>query len=190
MPLPRSVSDDALRQSLRSIEDLLNAANRANTELALRVAELEESPGALTDNVPRWIALSVDYTLYTPSTGLTTVDVTITTLPPGTVWTAERIDVDTTFVSAGSIWRMTIKVPTGGASVGGVPKSPDVTTPDPIGQLAADEHVFSDPAGACDVVINLDSGGGDTADQLISGVATVHLLVSIPGESTSTLPAS
>ena len=184
MPDIRSTSSDAIR---RQFYDLRQEAEALEARIR-SLESAEPTTGTLTDNTPRWIALPVPHTLFTGTVATSVDSAPIASLPPGTVWTAERIDVDTTFVSAGSIWRMTIKVPTGGASVGGVPKSPDVTTPDAIGQLAADEHVFSDPAGVCDVVINIDSSGGDTADQLTQGSVTVHLLVSVPGSTADSLP--
>lgn len=179
---PESTRPDAIRLRTKALSDRIKQLESAPT------AESETIITGWTDAQPRWIALTVPYTLFTPSVGMMTVDVTITNLPPGTVWTGERIDVVTTFVSVGGIWRMTIKVPVGGTSVGGTPKGPDVTTPDPFAQLIADEFAASDPAGACDVTINLSSS--DTADQLTQGVVTVHLLVSIPGAITDTLPHS
>lgn len=177
---PNSVRPDAIRLEFAALRKQIAAANAtaaANTRTV-----------GLTDNIPRWIALDVLFSDFTGTVATTVDSAPITTLPPGTIWIGERIDVGTTFVSAGSTWRMTIKVPVGGASIGGTAKAPDVTAPDPLSQLVADEFVTSNPAGVCDVIINLDSGIGDTANQLTQGAATVHLFVSVPGSTSDTLP--
>lgn len=163
------------------------ATLRRRLDSASTVATESDTATGWTDAMPRWIALAVAYTDFN-GTAATTATKTVTTLPPGAVWTQERIDVATTFVSAGSIWRMTIAVPTGGASAGGTAKAPDVTTPDALAQRAANEYVVSDPAGVCDVVISIDSGGGDLATTLTQGSATVNILASVPGSTSDTLP--
>jgi hypothetical protein len=182
--LSKDTSPAGVQRQLTQIQDAINdfiAPPSALTDGA------GAAPATLTDNVPRWVAIDVPYTLFTPTVN-TTIDVTLTTLPPGAVWTMERIDVGTTFVSAGATWRMTIKVPVGGTSVGGTPKGPDITTPDAFALRIADQVVASDPAAACDVTVNIDSGGFDTANQLTQGVVTVHLFVSVPGSNASDLP--
>lgn len=177
---PESVRPDALRQSLA---DLRRRVDSASAAVATAVVT------GWTDAQPRWVAYTVPYTLFT-GTVATTAVTTVATLPPGTVWTQERIDVGTTFVSLGATWRMTIAVPAGGASAGGTAKAADVTTPDALAQRSANEYVVSDPAGVCDVVISIDSSGVDNASTLTQGSATVNILVSVPGSTLDTLPHS
>lgn len=183
MTLPRSLTPDQLRRDLKAIRDRLTEIERVPASEAAAVVT------GWTDAQPRWIKYTVPYTLFT-GTVATTATTTVATLPPGTVWTQERIDVATTFVSLGGIWRMTIAVPTGGAAAGGTAKAPDVTTPDALAQRAANEYVVSDPAGVCDVVISIDSSGIDNASTLTQGSATVNILVSVPGSTADALPHS
>lgn len=176
--IPPSTRPDALRLALANLRRRVDSAATVAAETAVVTG--------WTDAIPRWIKLEVPYTLFTAAAA-TPASATVTTLPPGTIWTAARLDVGTNYVSTGPIWRMEVEVPTGGAAIGGTPKNPDVTTPDSLSLRSSDQQVFSDPAGTCDIVVTIDSGG-DTSDLLTQGAVTVNLLVSTPGATTDDLP--
>ena len=63
-----------------------------------------------------------------------------------------------------------------------------MTTPDSIAQQAAAHYVATDRTGPCVVVAELTNGGADLATTLTAGTATIHLLLSVPGATTDTLP--
>lgn len=178
---PESVRPDALRLRIKQLND--------------RIKELEAAPAASsatvvtgwTDAQPRWVAYSVDYTDFASAS--TIVDFTVASLPAGTTWTAAWIEPTTPFASTGlSTWRMGPLVPTNGATVAGSPKTTDVSTPDTLSQQAAAWFVISDPASAQDLIIEIDSSGGDNGTALTAGAATVYLLLSVPGSTSDDLP--
>lgn len=184
LKLNGDTSPAGIQRQLRQLAAAVNALSPATQSTTGSV-----SSTALTDNMPRWVSYPVSFSSFVGAS--TSVTIPLATLPAGTVWTSVWIEPGTQFVSpscpAGA-WRLGVDVPATGATVGGAPKTVDMTTPDSLGAQAASWHVQCNRSGSVAVTATIDSGGTDDGSDLTAGSAVIHLLLSVPNATTDQLP--